>query len=253
MQRYPLLEASAGAKCLPRLDPRLRAACTMVQPCEVCADIGADHGLLSAALLLENRAKRMLVSDISAPSLRKAEQLLASLGLTDRAVFKVADGLGALDALGDVPASCLCILGMGGDSIGGILRRGQSRLHGAAAVLGAHTELPRLRQAVCDIGYRIRQEELAEASGHCYLVMRITPASPEEAPYDEKQLLLGPCLAAEKPPEWAKWLGRRQRVLQVAVREMRKARHPKDELRLHQVETELAYVNEALDSIDASE
>ena len=58
------------------LDSRLQAALLLTQPCGVCADIGADHGRLSAALLQSGRAKQVLVADVSAPSLNKAKILL---------------------------------------------------------------------------------------------------------------------------------------------------------------------------------
>ena len=63
------------------LDSRLQAALLLAQPCGVCADIGADHGRLSAALLQSGRAKQVLVADVSAPSLNKAKILLGGLGL----------------------------------------------------------------------------------------------------------------------------------------------------------------------------
>ena len=72
-----------------RLDSRLHSALLLAQPCGVCADIGADHGRLSAALLQSGRAKQVLVADVSAPSLNKAKILLGGLGLSDRATQKM--------------------------------------------------------------------------------------------------------------------------------------------------------------------
>ena len=123
------------------LDSRLQAALLLAQPCGVCADIGADHGRLSAALLQSGRAKQVLVADVSAPSLNKAKILLGGLGLSDRATFAVADGLRALDAL-NVPAETVFVLGMGGQTLSRILEEGCGRLHGASLVLGAQTDLP---------------------------------------------------------------------------------------------------------------
>ena len=40
-----------------KTDKRLRAAADWVDPCDVIADIGCDHGRLGAMLLLENRAR----------------------------------------------------------------------------------------------------------------------------------------------------------------------------------------------------
>ena len=106
----------------------------LTSSCGVCADIGADHGRLSAALLQSGRAGHVLTADVSAPSLNKAKTLLGGLGLSDRATFAVADGLRALDAL-SVPAETVFVLGMGGQTLSRILEEGRKRLHGAALVL----------------------------------------------------------------------------------------------------------------------
>ena len=95
-----------------KTDKRLRAAADWVEPCDIIADIGCDHGRLGAMLLLENRAKHLIASDISEKSLQKAKHCLQRHGLTGRAEFTVADGLEALDQKVDT----VCILGMGGET-----------------------------------------------------------------------------------------------------------------------------------------
>ena len=61
----------------------------------VFADIGADHGRLSAVLLLRG-ARRALVADVSAAALEKARGRLCALELDSRVTLAVADGLAAL-------------------------------------------------------------------------------------------------------------------------------------------------------------
>ena len=84
------------------LDARLARAFEMVPECRVCADIGADHGFLSAQLLMSGRVQRMHICDISAPSLDKARRLFAGDALESRAVFGVGDGLAPVDEPLDV-------------------------------------------------------------------------------------------------------------------------------------------------------
>jgi tRNA (adenine22-N1)-methyltransferase len=231
------------------LDERLGAAYGMVPPCRLCADIGADHGKLSAALLEAGRAERMLVADISEMALAKARRLLAYARLSERAVFAVADGLDALDALEGEPVDVACILGMGGDTMAGVLQRGAHRLCGATLVLGAQTELPALRQALCDIGYRLREERIAEAAGRAYVLMRAAPATQEEAPYTDRELLLGPCLLREPTDAWERMLRRRTQLLETAEAAMRQAGNHKDSDRLCKAERELTYLREVLAGI----
>ena len=46
-----------------------------VEPCNVVADIGCDHGKIGTELLLHNYCKTCIFSDISEPSLNKARSL----------------------------------------------------------------------------------------------------------------------------------------------------------------------------------
>ena len=228
------------------MDDRLAAAYDMVPPCGICADIGADHGKLSAALLGEGKAGHMLVSDISEKALAKARKLLGYLRLADRATFAVADGLQGLSALKGQAVEAVCILGMGGDTIGGVLLEGKERLCGATLILGAQTELPAVRNALCAIGYRLREERIAEASGRYYLLMKATPALAGEAAYTKQELLLGPCLLQTLPAQWRPVLERREQLLETAEAALEQSSSERSEARLAEVKRELAYVRGAL-------
>lgn len=227
----------------PILDGRLSAAMALAGRVDSFADIGADHGRLSAAMLLSGYARRALVADISPYALEKARQRIARLALDDRATFAVADGL---DALGDSAVDLAFILGMGGDTLSGILRRGQHRLHGAALVLGAHTGLPLVRATLCQIGYRIRREVVAHDAGRDYVLMRCTPALPGEPAYTEAERLLGPMLMRECPQGWLPVLKRRKRLLTQGIEAMQAARLEKDAQRLALSLRELSYVEACL-------
>lgn len=229
----------------PVLDARLRAAADWVQPCGVCADIGCDHGRLGATLLLENRCQRLLAADVSDKALRKARALLTGLGLTERATFAVADGLEALRALPGGQADAVCMLGMGGETLAGILRRGQSRLACATLLLGAQTEPPMVRAALEGIGYRLAGERIAEADGRLYLLMLARPAPEGAPPYTARELTLGPCLMKQLPPAWEPWLRHRLRLLETAAAAMRGARAA-DAARLAETEREAADTRLAL-------
>lgn len=232
----------------PILDGRLSAAMALAGPVRCFADIGADHGRLSAVMLLSGGAEHALVADVSALALKKAQRRIEGLGLSDRVTFAVADGLEALDALNNRTVECVFILGMGGDTISGILSRGAGLLNRAALVLGAQTELPLVRQTLQSIGYRIRREIIASEAGRDYVLMRATPAEPGEAGYTEEEILLGPILLRDSPACWRGMLTRRKRLLAQAVSAMREAGLDKDKARLALFERELAYVERALNA-----
>ena len=168
----------------PQLDDRLQAAADLFPVCAYGADIGADHGRLSCHLLHSGKCARMIVSDISAESLAKAQALLALHELADRADFCVADGLNAL--------------------------RGRPNVQCAVLVLSSHTDIPLVRQTLMQIGYAITAERIVRAKGRFYVLMR---AEPGNAHYTERELYLGPALLDNPPPLWQNYLRWREGVV----------------------------------------
>ena len=207
----------------PQLDERLQAAADLFAACDTGADIGADHGRLSCYLLAHDRCQRMIVADISADSLAKAQRLLAIHHLTDRADFQVADGLNALHD----SVNCVVICGMGGRVMAEILERGKAKLQGAALVLSCHTEIPMLRSALVQLGYHLCQERLVRAKGRYYIVLR---AEPGKADYTEKELYLGPVLMREKPDLWQAYLHWREGVVSCEQRHEKQLQWIREEL-----------------------
>ncbi len=227
----------------PLLDGRLSAAMALAENCRIFADIGADHGRLSAVMLLQDETRKALAADISAPALQKARDLLGRLELTGRATFAVANGLDALAHLADEAPDTIFILGMGGDTVSGIIRRGADKLHGAALILGAQTDLPMVRRTLCEIGYRICRETVASEGKHDYVLIR---AEAGIADYSEEELLLGPVLLKESPENWLSLLERREKLLATGLAAMQATRLDKDAERLKLFEREIGYVQQAI-------
>lgn len=156
-----------------RLDERLGAIAELVleavagqeSPC--AADIGCDHGQLTACLLERSARLFMIASDVSGPSLEKARQLLAQRHLADRARVVQADGLVGIDR----PVQAIVIAGMGAETIARILREGQDRIGGAALILQANVDLPLLRRELAAQGYAVRREVFSHAAGRRYVTM----------------------------------------------------------------------------------
>ena len=100
-----------------QLDARLETALSLFPRVRTGADIGADHGFLTCALLKRGIAERMWTTDISASSLLKARKLMEKNGLSDRVTFGVGDGFEPVLE----PVDAAAILGMGGVSIRNML------------------------------------------------------------------------------------------------------------------------------------
>ena len=175
------------------LDERLSAAAELAREAlagreaPVAADVGCDHGFLTAKLLETVPGLTMLASDVSAPSLEKARRLLGARGLSKRANITVADGLSAVDR----PVDAVMILGMGAGTILKIVAEGREKIGGAALIVQANVDLPLLRGGLAELGFAIQKEVYCRAAGRHYVTM-LARAGEAEMP-DERRLMLGAC------------------------------------------------------------
>ena len=169
------------------LDNRLRSVFDLFSSCRLAADIGADHGKLALALVTQGKAERIMVTDISRDSLRKAEDLFAAHHASHLAEFLLGDGMTVLPRTPDAVSVC----GMGGKTISGILENGLRRIFGAELILSPHTEIPAVRRTVYRLGYHIADERCAVASRRFYIMIT---AKPGQEKISEEETELGPCL-----------------------------------------------------------
>ena len=127
---------------------RLEELYSVLLPCKKFADVGCDHGYIAKAMIIGGKAEEVVVSDISAPSLKKAERLLSSIeGARFKAV--VCDGLDGVDDDCDQ----VLIAGMGGELICDILT-GADFLP-ERIVLQPMKNADKVRKAVIKLGYRL--------------------------------------------------------------------------------------------------
>ena len=215
------------------LDERLSLAASLYPVCEVAADIGTDHGFLPCHLLENGVCQRMILADVSAKAIRRAEAQVARRNLQDRAAIVCADGLDAVTA----PCGCISIMGMGGETLAGILLKGQDRLQGATLVLSAHTELPLARQAIRDIGYHITREVLCRAAGRFYVFWR---AEPGMQPMDDDELRYGRLLYQEHTPLLQEYILWRLNVAKAKLNGLLSASEP-DETALAQARSDVSF------------
>lgn len=147
---------------------RLTKIFNCIPPSRVVADIGCDHGQLTAMLLTQNKAERAVAADISPKSLAKAVKLCGALKIQDRADFRQGDGLNVL-AQGE--ADTIVIAGMGGHLIADMLRRNPGVAKQAFLVLCPHTHEDILRKHLLTYGYAITAETLALEDGRYYQII----------------------------------------------------------------------------------
>ena len=208
------------------LDDRLSAVAEMLPAqCRCIADIGTDHGFLGAWLLQNGRCEQVQVLDISRDSLNKAESLVRSMGLADRAVFRIGDGA---DALAFKPDAAV-IAGMGGMTIAGILERGKEQLQGVPVVLEPNVAITELRMRCAGAGYRIEDERIVRAAGRHYVLIAVRTGI---ARYDAADFVIGPVIRSRRPEHYDSYRAFRMRVLFKALTGAKAGNDPEKTARL---------------------
>lgn len=160
------------------LTPRLTSALEMLRGYDVVADIGCDHGRLTAALLQKQICRRIIASDVSRPSLEKARMLIDHIGLSDQVSFREGDGCSVLS-----PGECdaIAMLGMGGTLMIRILEACSVPLMGAkAAVLQPMRAQDDIRQYLHINGFRVVSDRVVSDHGRLYQVFKTVPGNASE-------------------------------------------------------------------------
>ena len=192
------------------LDPRLSKIAEMLGTCEVCADIGSDHGRLGAFLLQNGQCSKVYLTDISAPSLDKARKLCALIGFRDEVQFRVGDGALALDARAD----SVVIAGMGGETIADIIENSDGRLDGAVLLLQPNVAAPQLRRRLNAAGWKIVDEALAKDGRRIYPIIKAVQGLQTLTDAESEA---GPVILKNKPETLREYTSFRIRVAKKAL------------------------------------
>ncbi len=161
------ISQSSPDKRPPALDARLAAAAAFVRPGHTAADIGCDHGKLSAYLAATGRCPRVLACDVREGPLQKARRTCAPWA--DRVELRRGDGLAVL-APGE--ADDIVVAGLGAETIIEILAAAPWVLDGSVnLVLVPATKHGLLRRWLAHNGFALAGETLCNAAGRWYAVM----------------------------------------------------------------------------------
>ncbi len=156
-----------SSKSVPHLDARLSAAAEFVRPGGIAADIGCDHGKLSAWLAGSGRCPLVFACDLRPDPLSKARRACAPYG--DKVQFRLGSGLEVLRP-GEV--TDIVIAGMGAQTIMEILEAAPWVFDPAYnLVLVPATKHSLLRRWLAVKGFTLQGETLAHAAGRWYAVM----------------------------------------------------------------------------------
>ncbi len=143
------------------MNKRLEEIFSVIPRCEVFADIGCDHGLMTKAMLVSGKCERAIISDVSAKCLLKAQELLKDYIDEGRVVSVVSDGFDNLP-----PCDLALIAGMGGEEIVSILEKAGSLPN--KLVLQPMKNAEKVRRIAISLGYAIKRDYVFYSGGIFY-------------------------------------------------------------------------------------
>ena len=143
------------------LTDRLQVIFDNLPKAQVFADIGCDHGYIAQAMLNYDKAKKVIISDLSEKCLNKAINLLSEYVDSDRVISVVSDGFKSVPE-----CDVALVAGMGGEEIVSILQN--APFLPEKLVLQPMKNTDKVRRCVVELGYKIVKDFLFVSSGKFY-------------------------------------------------------------------------------------
>lgn len=151
------------------LTDRLLGITNFVEDKSIVGDIGTDHGYIPAYLIENGIAKKVIATDISSSSLKKAEQLVTSKGFQEDIDLRVGNGL---DVIKPYEIDTLIIAGMGGLLITDILNNNYKKVMSINNfILNPMVAQESLRKYLYNNNFTIVDEKIVFEGGKYYEII----------------------------------------------------------------------------------
>lgn len=220
------------------------------------ADVGTDHGFLPIYLVEQEKAARVIAMDIRKGPLSRAAEHVREAGLEEQIELRLSNGL---EALKPGEADTVVIAGMGGPLILEILRNGARVTPSVKRfILSPQSDWRGVRLGLESLKLTISRENMVFEDGKYYLILEAVHGdhAGEEfagAPDGrrETELRFGRRLLEEKSPVLSDYLIWQENILTGILHKLAAGGTPAADRRRAEVETELAYVREAMSRIQA--
>lgn len=166
---------------LLNLSARLEQIVKLCDNVHCIADIGCDHGYVSAELILSNKCDKVIATDISARSLDKAIRFCDSLNINSYISFREGDGFKVIYK--DDKVKQAVISGMGGMEIINILEKNPFKKL-KNFVLQPMRDTIKLREYLVENNYKIVYDYLVFDEGIFYNVIKVTKGKTDLTPLE---------------------------------------------------------------------
>lgn len=162
---------------------RISQVCSTLDECKVFADVGCDHGYCAQYMLKNGLCERVIISDISAKSLQKAEIALAEYAEQGKVLSVCCDGL----YQGEI-ADQVLIAGMGGEEIVKILKQGYIP---EKFVFQPMKNPELVRAYLLENGCELTKDDIFKSGKYYYFIIKGNRSSQRVLPYGKGELAFG--------------------------------------------------------------
>lgn len=150
---------------------RLKAIASMVDKCDVCADIGTDHGYIPIYLIDNKICNKVIATDINKEPLNRAKENIIRKKYSNRVDFRLGSGLNTIDK-GEV---CIVIIaGMGGNLIKEIIEEDIEKFKEFKYLIVQPVQnVDVLREYIYKKGFNIIEEKICFEDNKFYEIIKI--------------------------------------------------------------------------------
>ena len=166
---------------LLNLSTRLENIVNLCDNVKCIADIGCDHGYVSAELILSNKCVKVIATDISPRSLDKAIKFCDSLNINSYISFREGDGFNVIYKADKVKQAV--ISGMGGMEIINILQNNPFKKL-KNFVLQPMRDTIKLREYLVENKFKIVYDYLVFEDGIFYNVIKVKKGKTDLTPLE---------------------------------------------------------------------
>ncbi|MCH3908752.1 MAG: class I SAM-dependent methyltransferase [Bacilli bacterium] len=191
------------------LSKRLLAVVSYVKKGSRVLDVGSDHAEVPIYLLSNGLADECQAVENKIGPYKRMEAAVTAAYLLNRCSLSLSDGISQMKE--DIDT--IIIAGMGGSLIVRILNDGKDKLDGVERlIIDAHTDIPLVRKAICELGFFIKDETFLYDSGKPYTIILFEKGT-KDGGYSEQELSFGPILLQKRTSEWIDFLKKRKALL----------------------------------------
>lgn len=171
-----------------KIDNRLKDIASLVDKCDIVADIGTDHGYLPIYLIQKGICNKAIAADVAINPLNSAKENINYYQLDDKIITKLTNGLINIEKVNFV-----IIAGMGGNLIVDILSN-QTNIHDNY-ILQPNLHVDLVRKYLSENGYMIIDEKVSYAHKKYYEILKVCKGNQK---LTEKEIKYGPINLSNK-------------------------------------------------------